>query len=79
MPDSSPFVCLTLYKPDELDRCVFVATSEVGEKPESGVLPCGQPGLIRFELTDQHGHGAMLKLCRAHVCQMAISLIQQLE
>jgi hypothetical protein len=79
MPDPSSLASLTFYEPHELDACNFVETLEDNEEPEGSELPCGQTAVACFITTDAQGHGVLLKLCRAHVSRLAITLVQQLE
>jgi hypothetical protein len=62
----------------ELDLCNFVETSE-DDEPQSAELPCGQPAVACLITTDAQGRGVLLKLCRAHVSRLAITLIQELK
>ncbi len=75
----SSTAAVTFYAPHELDLCNFIATSEEGEEPESPELPCGQPAVACLITADAQGHGVLLKLCRAHVSRLAVTLIQELE
>ena len=67
-------VTLIFYDTGDADRCNFVV--ETSEEEEGLERACGAPAVTSFLVDD--GQGVVVKLCRAHAGEFAISVIQDL-
>lgn len=63
-------VNVSQYKADATDRCNFNQSDDTTEDSE-----CGEPAVAALIVTDDKGVGVLMKLCRRHLCRLAISLI----
>ena len=59
------------YEPDKTDCCNF----HCGDKDQE----CGKPAVTVLIVTDAKGVGVLLKVCRRHLCRLAVLLIEELE